>query len=234
MVKNHMKRLTAPRTWRILRKVNTFVTRPSPGGHNKNLAVSVNTFLKENAKVSNTTKETKYLLTKQDLLVNGKKKRDYKHQAGFLDVVSMPGQDKHFLVTLDSKGKIVAKPLSKSEAGKTLSRIINKTPVKNKKIQVNLMNGANILVDEKQAKEYKVGDTLIISIPGNKIEKHVKLEKDCKAIVFLGKHSGTHGDIKEIKEDTVTIKTGKETFETKKEYVLVTGKEKPEINIEAK
>ncbi len=233
MVKNHMKRLTAPRTWRILRKEETFVTRPSPGGHSMELAVSLNTFLKENAKVSNTTKETKYLLTKQSVNVNGKKKRDFKHQAGFLDVISMPGQDKHFIVTLDRKGKIVAKQISKSDANKTLSRIINKTPVKNKKLQLNLMNGMNILVDEKQAKDYKPGDSLIISIPGNKVEKHIKLEKDSKAIVFLGKHSGTHGEIKEIDVDTVTIKAGKETFETKKEYVLVTGKDKPEINIEA-
>ncbi len=233
MVKNHMKRLKAPRTWRILRKSSVFVTRPSPGGHQKELAVALNTFLKENAKVTNTTKETKYALTKQIVLVNGKRKRDYKHQAGFLDVVSLPSSDKHFLVVLDRKGKLVAKPINKGESGKTMSRINNKTPVKNKKIQLNLLNGVNILVDEKQAKEYATGDTLVLSVPGNKIEKHVKLEKDSKAVVFLGKHSGSHGEIKNIAEDTITIKTGNETFETKKGYVLVTGKDKPEINIQA-
>ena len=76
MTNNHLKRIKAPRTWQIFRKAYKFISRPNPGGHSYELAVSLNTFLKELAGVSQTTKDTKYLLTHKGVEVNGKRKRD--------------------------------------------------------------------------------------------------------------------------------------------------------------
>lgn len=231
MVKNHMKRLTAPGTWKILRKEEKFVTKPSPGGHESRLAVSLNTFLKELSGLASTTKETKYLLTNKEVLVNGRRKRDFKHQAGFLDLVSIPSEDKHYMVVLDGKGRLRAKEIKKADADKTLLRITGKKMLGKDKMQVSTLSGANILVKPGEAKNYKTGDTLLVSMPDCKISKHITFEKGVNGVIFTGKHSGKHGTLQEIKEDVVSIKTGRGTLETKKEYFFVTGKDKPEIDL---
>ena len=47
MVKNHLKRLNMPKSWQIKRKIIRWVTRPSPGAHNLDFGISLNTLLKE-------------------------------------------------------------------------------------------------------------------------------------------------------------------------------------------
>ena len=232
MAKNHMKRITAPKTWRVSRKDTNFITRPHPGGHQQALSISLNTFLKEMTPTTQTTKETKYLLTKQDVLVNGTKKRAHKHQVGIMDTITIPSQNKNFRITVDTKGKLTATETTLEDAKQTIAKITGKKILKGKKVQINTLGGINIETDEKQAKEYKTGDTLIISLPEKKIQSHIKRENGTHVLVFTGKHAGKTGTLEEIKEGHAKIKTQKETIQTNKAYVIATGKTKPEVKIE--
>ena len=228
MTNNHLKRIRAPRTWKILRKAYKFITRPNPGAHKLELAVSLNTFLKEMAQITHSTKDTKYLLTKQEVQVNGNRKKDEKHQVGFLDIVSIPSLKQNYLVSISEKGKLTA---NETKNTNTIIRIKNKTLLGKDKVQLNTLRGINLLVTAKDAKKYKVGDSLLISVPDQKIQGHFPREKGAVAIIYTGKHAGKQGQILEIKEDIVKIKTKKEKFETLKEYVIVTGKDKPMIEL---
>jgi len=230
MVKNHIKRIRAPKTWRIMRKSNTFITKPNPGAHNQSLGLSINTFLKEVVFITKTTKETKYLLTKQKVIVNGKRIRDDKHSVGFLDIVSVPSAKKTFRVIVDSTGNIASKEVKDGE-NKLLLKITGKAPLKKDIFQINTMSGRNLIVKTSEAKKYKVGDSLIISVPDNKIEKHISTDKGSHVFVFTGKHCGKTGSIEESNSKTVKIKTKSDSFETSKDYMITIGKDKSEFDI---
>jgi small subunit ribosomal protein S4e len=226
MVKNHMKRITAPKSWNVLRKTTKFITKPAPGAHKLEQAVSINTLLKELIKITNTTKETKYVLTNDEVLINGNRKRDFKTQAGFLDVVTIKSINQNYLITVDKNGALKPKLITEETATKRLLKISGKKILTKNKVQINTMNGANILVDEKEAKKYNLGDSLIQDIKTRKITNLIQLKEKNLVFVFTGKHSGKSGIFESINNNVITIKTDKETFETSKEYVIAVDKEK--------
>jgi len=230
MVKNHIKRLVAPKTWRVLRKTTKFITTPYPGGHTLKFTIAINTFLKEMVAITKTTKETKYLLTKQEVLVNGKRIRDDKYPVALMDVISIPSAKKTYRIVFDKTGKLFAKELKEGD-NTTLLQITGKTPLKKGVFQINTLSGRNLLTKEKDAKEYKVGDSLIISVPDNKIISHFKKEKGAHVLVYKGNHVGKSGTIENIAQGIITIKMKKETFETNSKYVFVVGKDKEEIDV---
>lgn len=230
MGKNHMKRITAPRTWRIHRKSNMFVTRPTPGAHSLDMGISINTFLKELAKITKTTKETKYLLTNQEVHVNGTRKRSAKHMVGFMDIINIPSAGKSFRLIINTKGDLDIKE-EKQDNNKMLLKITGKTIMPGGTHQINTLGGRNLIVEEKHAKDYKTGDSVIITVPDNKVHKHIKNEKGAQALIIVGKHAGKKGQIEKIDNNIITIKTSEGEFQTNKNYVLITGKDKPELEI---
>lgn len=228
MVMNHLKRLKAPKAWTILRKESKFITRPKPGAHKIDLAVSINTFLKELTNLTKTTRETKYLLTKDEVHINGKRRRDEKHQVGLFDVVTIPSLKQSYRLVLSTKGKLSAIEIKDPV---TLLRVTGKTVLAKDKVQLNTLTGYNILVKEKDAKNYSRGDSIIVSLPDLKIKEHLPRQKNMFGMIYLGKHSGKQGKIVEIEGNIVSIETKDKTIKTNKEYVIITGKAKPSIEL---
>jgi small subunit ribosomal protein S4e len=226
MVKNHIKRITAPRTWNVNRKTTKFITKPFPGAHKLEQAMAINTFLKELAKLTNTTKETKYVLTNDEVLVNGKRRRDFKAQVGFLDIITIKSINKHYLITIDKKGALKPKEINEKESTQRVLKINKKTILAKDNVQINTMNGENLLVKEKEAQKYKIGDTLIVEVKNLKIIEHIPLKEKQLVFVYTGKHSSKTGTLEAINQKTVTIKTSKESFETSKDYLIALNKEK--------
>ena len=56
MVKSHLKRIAAPRTWDIDRKTTKFIARPKPGQHTLQLGMPLAVLLKEILKKMKTNK----------------------------------------------------------------------------------------------------------------------------------------------------------------------------------
>jgi small subunit ribosomal protein S4e len=225
MVKNHIKRLAAPKTWNVLRKTTKFITKQNPGAHSKKMSISLNNLLKDMLGLTKTTKETKFVLTKQEVLVNNKRKKDNKAQAGFLDLVSIPSINKTYRISIDKKGMLKPKEVP-NETIDLILKITGKTKINGGKTQINTLNGFNVLVPESDAKKYKIGDTLIFNLKDEKIKHHLPLEKGAHILITSGKHAGKYGDIVSISDSIVKIKTDVETFETSIKYPLIINKEK--------
>ena len=69
MVKNHLKRIAIPRTWRVkTKKEIKYIARPKPG---KNFLYSMPlaTILKEVICIARTEKEVKFILSEKTVLV---------------------------------------------------------------------------------------------------------------------------------------------------------------------
>lgn len=231
MVKNHIKSLNTPKTWNVARKDTIFTTKPNPGAHSLKLGISLNHVIKKELNLANITKEVKSILNNGDCLVNGKKAKEVHANVGFMDVISFPKIKKNFRVIINKSGKLSLIEIDEKESNVKLSKIINKTIVKKGKIQINTLDGKNILVEKDS---YKTSETLVFGLPEMSIKKCLSLEKGAFVMLIGGRHIGSVGIIESLSSSSIIFKDNKteEQYETLKKFVFVIGKEKPEITVE--
>jgi len=229
MVKRHLKRLVAPRSWKIKRKGITFVTRPNPGMHSKKNSTSINVVLRDMLSYAKTTRDVKVILSKGDILVDGKQIKDHRFAVGLMDLIETPKTKECFRVLLDKKGKISIIKTKQEERKIKLCKIVGKSVIKKSKIQLNLNDGKNIIIDKNN---YNTGDTLVIEVPEQKIKEHLKFEKGACVYLSGGKHKGESGIIDDVKDHIIRVKPESgEVFETSKKFAFVVGKEKSIITL---
>lgn len=228
-MKKHLKRLAAPKSWPIERKKTKFITRPLPGAHAFKLATSLSIVLKDLLCIAKNNREVKYILNSKGVLVNGKRIKEPRFLVGLLDTLSIPETKENFRILLDKKGRLRLAKISEDEAKIKLSKIINKTVIHGGKIQLNLGDSRNVLVEKN---DYKSNDVLVLNLPDQKISSALKFEKGASAYTTGGKHIAELAVIEEIKGDTVTLNSKGKKFEAIKEHCFVVGKEKPLIKTE--
>ncbi|HLG24247.1 MAG TPA: 30S ribosomal protein S4e [Candidatus Nanoarchaeia archaeon] len=218
MVKKHLKRLAAPKTWHITRKTNTYVTKPRPGPHKLENCMPLGLLLKETLKLANTTREVKKMLNTNEIKIDGKARKDPRFGVGIFDVIEFVTTNDHYKITLNNKGRLEVVKIKHDEAKSKPAKIVGKTMVKGK-LQLNLYDGKNITADKS---DYKVGDSVLLSLPEQKIMKHLKLEKKAAILLTGGKHIGETGHVEDISGTKIIYKDAKgEVVETSKEYAFV-------------
>jgi len=229
----HQKRVTVPVSWPIARKTHAWVAKTSPGPHSSADSMPLVMVIRDMLKLVDNAREAKRALYEGKVLVDGKVQKDYKLPVGIFDVISVPLNNQQYRVLKDEKGMFY---LSLLEAGvvRKLARIENKTVIKGKKQQLNLSDGSNKLVEG----EFKVGDSLVLSLPEKNIEERIGFEVGNLAMVVGGKHTAQTGKIKEIitvksSQPNRVIISGDEEFETIKDYVYMIGKDQPVIKLGA-
>jgi len=229
MGKDHVKRLAAPNTWQIKRKGLDFITKTVPGPHGLDTGMPLSVLLKEVLNYANTTREVKKILNTNEIKIDGKARKDFRFPVGIFDTIEFTNVNEYFRVILNKKGKIDIIKIKKEETLLKPCKIIGKTVVRGK-LQLNLFDGKNILVDKNL---YKVGDTLLLSLPEQKISKHLKLDK--KSAIFLtgGKHIGEVGSVDDVIKNKIIYRDqNNNLIETSKEYAFVVGDSKPLIRLE--
>lgn len=226
----HLKRLAAPKAWAVPRKISTWIAKPRCGPHALERSVPLLLVLRDFLKYSDTRKEAKRIIAKGEILVDSKKVKDYKRPVGLMDVISIPKTKEYFRVLLDSKGKLRLVKVSEESATWKLVRIENKHTVRGGKTQLSLHDGRNIILAKPL---YKTGDSLKISLPGQKILDHYPLEKDNTCLVIKGKHSGKLAKIEayEVVKSPQPNLVRFEDFSTIKDNLFVIGREQPEITL---
>ena len=227
----HQKRISAPKSWHISKKSNKWITSTRPGPHHKEQSLPLAIVLRDVLCLVDNRAEAKRVLSEEKVLVDGVVVKDLRFPVGLFDVISIPLNNAAYRVLLDRKGRLALHKLDDLNANK-LCRINNKITIKSGVTQLNLSDGKNLI----GSNNYKAKDSLILSLPGKDVVKHIKYEVGNLALIIGGKHTGEVGTIKEIntvkssKNNTVTI-SGETEFETIEDYVFVIGESKPEISI---
>lgn len=144
----HLKRYAAPRSWAIPRKTNVWAVRPRPGPHPMEKSVPLMVALRDMIHLGDTASEVRKALAKREVLVDGKVRMDGKYPVGVMDIIALPKLKTFYRVMLNPRGQITLKKVQETESKWKLSRIMNKTIVKKGRMQVNLHDGRNILVDK--------------------------------------------------------------------------------------
>lgn len=231
MATNHLKRLAVPRTWKLERKKNRYITRAYPGAHPSEHSMALSVVMRNLIKCVKTRKEVKYALATTEILIDGSRVHDDKVPLGVMDVITFNQSEQSYRVVLDALGHIRTIEIKGNEVSKKPSKITGKTILKGKKTQLNLSDGRNVLVDKDP---YKVGDTIVLNLPDQKILEHFPLTKGACVYLMGGNHIGAVCELEDIFGEKIMVKTGKESFETNKEYAFVVGKQKPCITLEVK
>lgn len=229
----YLKRLVAPESWHISKKVQKFVMKTAPGPHNAG-AMPVGVWLREHIGLAQNASEVRKILHQRDIIVNGRPCKDPQMGLGVFDIVSIPKLDKHYRIQLDLRGNLVAVEIAPESAKTRLCKIRNKTTVKGGKVQLNLAFGANILVDDNT---YKAKDSIVVTLGTDgedrfRIVDHFPYAEGNMATIVGGKHSGRVGRIVEIIRTTSSVPnrviladdSASERFETIEEYVFMVGR----------
>jgi len=184
----HKKITSTPKRWPTPRKGATFIVHS--GGRELPLLIALRDILK----LAKTRKEVKKAIHNKSLLVSGKFARDDKQALNLLDTLTIIPMKKNYLLGLSEKGKFEFKEIAEEKAKTKISKIIDKKILKNKKVQLNLFDGKNIL----ESKECSVNDSVLLDLDKKKVLKILPLKKGANILVIEGKHSGIKGEIKEI------------------------------------
>lgn len=228
-----LKRLLAPKFWKVERKVKKWVVCPRPGPHKKFECIPLQIIVRDILKIVETGKDAKNIIKKGEVFVDGKPRKDHAYPVGLFDVISFPRTKEFYRVVPTSYGLDLLK-INEKEANLKICRINNKTLVKGGKIQLNLHDGKNVLVDNKK---YKVGDSLLLELPSLKIVQHLSLSPGNIGIVSKGTDSGKIGKVKKViagkmrEPSRVICELDGRTEEVLKDRFIVIGENKSIITV---
>jgi len=147
---SHVKRLAAPPTWHLERKKHKWAVRVSPGPHPFGRSVPLGSVIRDHLHLCDTLSEARRIIGSRKVLVDGRHPKDYKLPIGIMDVVSFPETKESYRMLMDKHGRLKLVRLKAGEETWKLVRIENKTMVRKGKIQLNLHDGGNILLDSNQ------------------------------------------------------------------------------------
>lgn len=229
----HLKRLAAPKSWRIGRKEKKFVVKPAPGPHKIEESIPLLLVIRDILGYAKSSREAKKIINEGKIIVDKKIRRDLKFPAGLMDIIEIPTTNERWIVLLDKKGKLILKNVSENSSKHKLCKIVNKTVVRGGNIQLNLHDGRNLLVEKD---EYKTKDTLLLDLEKNAIKKHLHFKEGSLALITGGAHKSEIGRIEEIKKirssmpNIVVLSKDNEKFQTVEGYVFVVGEKKAAIS----
>lgn len=228
-----IRRLQAPKFWKVERKRFAWAVSPSPGPHKKRECIPLQVIVRDLLGFANTGKEAKRIIKRGEFLVDGKSRKDPGYPVGLFDVVSAHRIGKHWRVVPAKQGLKLVK-IDLAESDRKVLRVENVTLTKGKKYQFNLNDGKNLLLSEKK---FSTGDSLLVKLPTLKLIDHFLMKEGNLVLIIKGKHVGNVAKIEKLIEGAfkrpprlICTVNGKQ-IEVLKKYAVVVGKKNPVITV---
>src|SRR3989338_6277557 len=151
----HLKRQQIPKTWPLPRKGTTYVVRPS---FSIEKGIPLLVVLRDILKIVHDRKEAKKAIHAKNILLNNLAVMNEKSNVLLFDTIKIIPSEKFYRMELSEKRKFEIREISKNEANKKISKIINKKILNGKKTQLNLNDVRNFISSVK----CKVNDSVLI------------------------------------------------------------------------
>jgi SSU ribosomal protein S4E len=223
----HQKRLSAPRTWPIERKTQTFTVKAGAGPHGE-AGVPIVILLRDVLGVVDTRREARYAIGTGGVQINGAPVRHDDRPVGLFDILSIPDRDEYYRIFPDEGGRLALTPIDPAAASSRLGRIVGKQTVDGGATQLALHDGTTLRVPPAETDTYHTKDSVIITTDTREIEAHFPYEEGALVTAVDGQHAGEIGEIETITvtqgsgPNTVRVAVDAEThFETIEPYVVV-------------
>jgi small subunit ribosomal protein S4e len=196
-----IKRSQAPKFLRAPRKKYKYLSKPLPGRHRKDEAITLLSLIRDVMKIASNATEAKYIIKQITVKVNGKRVTEHKFNVGFSDIVEIDN-DK-YLVWLDEHSKYTVIPLSKREK---MEKVVKIDTFRGNKKVFRFHDGANY-VDMLNALNANINDTVVFDLDTGKITKVIAFRAGTKVIIFRGRKAGYSGELISVGKTESKIKT---------------------------
>jgi small subunit ribosomal protein S4e len=226
-----LKRISAPKFWKIVRKSKKYTVSPVPGPHKKEQCLPISIVLRDYIKVSETMKETRQILSKGIVKVNGITRKQHNFPLGLMDILELGHL---FYRIVPTKKGLVPKEIK--DKNLRLCKVLDKKYIKGGKIQLNLTGGENFLI-ERPKDTFKTGDVIVFDIEKKNVKKVIKLDKGTLVLITGGKNMGELGVVESIEviknplPTLVNLKLGERSVKVPKDYVFAVGEKQPLIEL---
>lgn len=230
-MKKHLKRLPAPRTWKLARKEFVWAYKPRPGPHPGEASLPLAAVLRDMLRVADNAREAERSIFSRSVLVDGRVVVDPKFPVGLMDVVTLAPTKHHHRMLLDRRGKLTLIPIEASEASWKLCRVEDKSTIPGGKFQIQLHDGRNLVTPKS---EYATGTTLKVSVPKQKVLGALPMVEGHLALLTGGQHVGelVHlARVERTRNPRANVVHFSEGYSTVVDYVFIVGTETPEIRV---
>ncbi len=221
----HLKRQNVSVSSGLPRKGSMWMKKAMPGKHSSSESIPLVFLLRDKLGLAENARQAKKLLIQGEVLIDGLKANDLGTPVGLMDIISIPKAGKYYRITV-SKGKFALQELKPDKTGVKYCRIDGKTINKKGKVQLNL-HDSRVMLIEKEEDRFKVGDTILVSVPKQELKGFLKLEKGALCVVFKGRHAGETATLEEIlsregsKPADAKLSAGGKELITLKDYLIV-------------
>ena len=232
----HQKRVASPRNWVLHRKKHKFAYRADPGPHSREKCIPLGLLLRDVLHLAETARESKIILNKKLVKIDGRIVTNPKFPVGLMDVIEIAELNKNYRILPHELHVMMPFEMKKGASNTKLCQIMNKTTIKGGDLQLNLHDGRNITLSKDQGNEqkYRTRDSIEIKLPSQEIVNHFPFKEGMYAIITAGRNVGKHGSIKEFqwrfgpRASTVTLASEDGTeVQTTPEYIFVIGEKSP-------
>jgi len=201
----YLKRNKIGKFWPVPRKGTKYLATAT---HNKNESIPLVVVIRDILKLVRNKKELKKVLNDKQILINNKQIRETNYPVCLFDIISFPDIKKNYRAGLSKNKKMFFEEISDKDSKARIYKVIGKKTLRKGKNQLNLMQGKNLITDEK----INTGDSVVLNFTSDKIVNVISLEKGKTVFAFKGSHAGNTGKIVEIMErggkKIVKISTG--------------------------
>lgn len=221
---NHQKRLSAPNSWPVDRKTETFTVKADAGPHGE-AGVPLVVVLRDVLGYVDSTKEARYAISQGNVRINGDPVSDEGRPVGMFDILAFEQREEYYRVFPDEGGRLSLTPIDEDSAASKLGRIVGKRQVSGGDTQLTLHDGQTLLVDTQ---EYRPKDSIVLRNDNNEIVAHFSYEEGALVTAVQGSHAGQIGEIVSIEttagsaDNLVIVEDlDGDRFETIEDYVVV-------------
>lgn len=218
------KRLSVGTVRHLERKHYTWTIRAKPGTHNGLTSVPLGFVVRDMLNITKTSKETRHILNKGMVQVDGVVRKEHQFPLGLFDSVSIPTTKKNYRLMLDTKGRLKVHEVSDAQLKQKTVKVVHKHIGKGKILTIQTHDGKTFRNAENNV---RVDDSVMIPLNGTKAEGHLPLKSGSRVYITGGKHVGEVAQIAGIVEGTmkrdklVNLTEGKEKFQTTVQNVMV-------------
>ncbi len=228
-----LKRQMAPAFWGISRKNKRFVVTVRPGQHPRALSVPTAVLLRDVLGVVRTLREAKSAIYSGGVKVDGVVRKSLHHGIGLMDTVELRGSGAMYRM-VPREGQIL-RPVAvdSAEMGKKICKVTSKVTIRGGRTQVGMHDGRSVITGA----DVRVGDSCVISVPGQEMGEVIRLEAGCLAMVTRGANAGATGTVDEIKRGTfvlpamATMSLGDRRVDVPAEIVMAIGRGEPAVSV---
>ena len=189
----HLKRQGIGKFWPIPRKGTKYLAVST---HNQKESIPLVVVMRDILKFVRNKKELKRILNEKQVFINHKQIKETNYPVCLFDVISFPKIKKNYRASLSKNKKMILEEISDKDAETKVYKIINKKILPKGKLQLNLMQGKNIISDKK----VNIGDSVVLNLKNDEIVKAIPLEKGRRVFALRGKHAGSSGKVVDIME----------------------------------